>query len=55
MNRKRSAGLEAGGRGTRNREVKVARLKAEEDEISDQVVGKFAVREPKVGNCAISE
>jgi hypothetical protein len=47
--------VEARARGTRNREAKVTRGKAEETEISDQVVSKLAVREPKVGDRAIGE
>jgi hypothetical protein len=47
--------MEARARGTRNREAKVTRRKAKAIEISDQVVSKRAVREPKDGDRPISE
>jgi hypothetical protein len=55
LNHKRHAGLEARARGTRNREAKVTRRKAKAIKISDQVVSKRAVREPKDGDPPISE
>jgi hypothetical protein len=53
--RKRSAGLEAEGRRTRNWEAKVTRRKDKESEISDRMGSRRVVREPDVGNRGIGD